>query len=133
YGADETILGGLNSFYLLVDRPEVYGLPSNPKVPGQSVLRSAFWAIFTGLLVALGVLFQFRQRTKREGEAPAEPTLPGSREGEAPAEPPSPGSAGASPSPEPPPPARREPRPPQPGSAGASPSQTTEAPPEGQS
>ena len=27
YGADETLAGGLNSFYLLVDRPRVYGLP----------------------------------------------------------------------------------------------------------
>src|SRR5256884_2830239 len=27
YGADERILGGLNSFYLLVDEPETYGLP----------------------------------------------------------------------------------------------------------
>jgi formate dehydrogenase iron-sulfur subunit len=64
YGADDKILGGLNSFYLLVDKPEVYGLPSNPKVPSKAVLGSLFWSIFTGLLVALGVLFQFRQRTK---------------------------------------------------------------------
>jgi len=27
YGADETPAGGLNAFYLLVDRPRVYGLP----------------------------------------------------------------------------------------------------------
>ncbi|MCJ7830227.1 MAG: 4Fe-4S dicluster domain-containing protein [Desulfobacterales bacterium] len=32
YGADRAMLGGLHSFYLLVDRPEVYGLPA------QSVL-----------------------------------------------------------------------------------------------
>src|SRR6266849_1517595 len=63
YGADDKILGGLNAFYLLVDKPEVYGLPSNPKVPSKAVLGSVFWSIFTGLLVALGVLFQFRQRT----------------------------------------------------------------------
>ena len=64
YGADEKVLGGLNSFYLLMDRPEVYGLPSQPKVPSASVPRSSFWSIFTGLLVALGVLFQFRERKK---------------------------------------------------------------------
>ncbi len=63
YGADDRVLGGLNSFYLLMDAPEVYGLPSNPKVPSQSLPRSIFWSIFTGLLVALGVLFQFRRRT----------------------------------------------------------------------
>src|SRR4029077_6020226 len=37
YGADENILGGLNSFYLLVDKPETYGLPSDPKVPSRMV------------------------------------------------------------------------------------------------
>src|SRR5438067_8533133 len=64
YGADDQVLGGLNSFYLLVDKPETYGLPSEPKVPSRSVRRSSFWSIFTGLLVALGVLFQFRERKK---------------------------------------------------------------------
>jgi formate dehydrogenase iron-sulfur subunit len=65
YGADDKILGGLNSFYLLVDKPEVYGLPSNPKVPSRSIAGSLFWSIFTGLMIALGVLFQFRQRVPR--------------------------------------------------------------------
>src|SRR5262249_38183277 len=55
YGADDKILGGLNSFYLLMDKPEVYGLPSDPKVPSKSVLGSLFWSFFTGLLVALGI------------------------------------------------------------------------------
>src|SRR5437588_2775528 len=64
YGADDQILGGLNSFYLLMDEPEVYGLPSHPKVPSRSVPGSTFWSAFTGLLVALGVLFRFRERTQ---------------------------------------------------------------------
>ena len=29
YGADDTLAGGLNAFYLLVDRPRVYGLPES--------------------------------------------------------------------------------------------------------
>src|SRR5262245_3405814 len=70
YGADDKVLGGLNSFYLLVDEPEVYGLPSNPKVPSKSVIGSTFWSVFTGLLVALGVLFRFRERTHREPTSP---------------------------------------------------------------
>jgi formate dehydrogenase iron-sulfur subunit len=73
YGADDKILGGLNSFYLLMDEPEVYGLPANPKVPSQLVPRSAIWSVFTGILVALGVLFSFRQRTQR-AQAPDTPT-----------------------------------------------------------
>ncbi len=50
YGADEKMLGGLNSFYLLVDKPEVYGLPPDPKMPTRNlehpvdVFRS--WAPF---------------------------------------------------------------------------------------
>ena len=39
YGDDEQVLGGLNSFYLLRDTPEVYGLPSHPSVPSRSVPR----------------------------------------------------------------------------------------------
>jgi formate dehydrogenase iron-sulfur subunit len=79
YGADESILGGLNAFYLLVDKPEVYGLPAAPKLPSRSVPISAFWGIFASILTALGVLFAFRNRTqpgadpgaKRANGAPA--------------------------------------------------------------
>src|SRR6516164_4612045 len=67
YGADDKILGGLNAFYLLVDEPEVYGLPSAPKVPTRSVPGSALWGVFASLLTALGALFVFRTRT---GTAP---------------------------------------------------------------
>jgi formate dehydrogenase iron-sulfur subunit len=93
YGADDKVLGGLNAFYLLMDEPEVYGLPSNPKVPSRSVLASTFWSIFTGLLVALGVLFRFRLRPQsspepavggQEGDSPHPSTLiphPSSEEG----------------------------------------------------
>src|SRR5262249_32623376 len=77
YGADDTILGGLNSFYLLMDKPETYGLPANPKMPSKSVLGSSFWSIFTGLLIALGVLFRFRERRPPEpGQADAAPRNP---------------------------------------------------------
>jgi formate dehydrogenase iron-sulfur subunit len=73
YGADGAILGGLNAFYLLVDEPEVYGLPSDPKVPSRADVGSTFWSIFTGLLLTLGVLFQFR---RRNGEPTATPSRP---------------------------------------------------------
>jgi formate dehydrogenase iron-sulfur subunit len=71
YGADDKILGGLNAFYLLEDKPETYGLPSNPpKLPSRSVPHSAFWSILTACLTALGVLFAFRNRGK--GNMPVE-------------------------------------------------------------
>src|SRR5207244_6211636 len=69
YGADDKVLGGLNSFYLLMDEPEVYGLPANPKVPSKTVPGSTFWSALTGLLVALGVLFRFRERTSQARSA----------------------------------------------------------------
>src|SRR5437879_5840681 len=41
YGADPGgPLGGLNSFYLLVDKPEVYGLPRHPELPTTNLAKS---------------------------------------------------------------------------------------------
>jgi len=68
YGANADILGGLNSFYLLLDEPEVYGLPSNPKVPSTTVPPSSGFSIFTALLMALAALFSFRLRRADEGD-----------------------------------------------------------------
>src|SRR5712692_257022 len=66
YGADEKVLGGLNAFYLLVDKPEVYGLPSNPKLPSRSVPLSSLWSMLTAIVTGLGLLFAFRDRTRAE-------------------------------------------------------------------
>jgi len=69
YG-DENILGGLNSFYLLVDKPQVYGLPERPQLPTKrlpaSSLMSAIGAGAVGLLALLGL------RMRREGETEAD-------------------------------------------------------------
>jgi formate dehydrogenase iron-sulfur subunit len=74
YGADEKVLGGLNAFYLLEDKPEIYGLPSRPKIPSRNVAGSALLSILFSFLAALGVLFTFRNRTRnaappQEGQA----------------------------------------------------------------
>jgi formate dehydrogenase iron-sulfur subunit len=66
YGADDKVLGGLNAFYLLVDTPETYGLPSNPKLPSRNVTLSSLWAIVAACFSGLGILFAFRERTKRQ-------------------------------------------------------------------
>jgi formate dehydrogenase iron-sulfur subunit len=68
YGADNKVLGGLNAFYLLLDAPETYGLPSRPKLPSRSVLWSALGSILAACLTALGVLFAFRSRPDRNPE-----------------------------------------------------------------
>lgn len=69
YGADDKVLGGLNSFYLLLDEPETYGLPSAPKLPSRGVPWSSLGSIMTALLTALGVLFAFRERTQSEAKS----------------------------------------------------------------
>jgi formate dehydrogenase iron-sulfur subunit len=66
YGADDKILGGLNAFYLLVDKPETYGLPSNPKMPSRSVPWSILWSGLTAIVAGLGIIFSFRNRTRVE-------------------------------------------------------------------
>ena len=62
YGSDETMLGGLNSFYLLVDKPEVYGLPPDPKLPSRNLKPSAFWSVFGAVAIAFASLVSFRNR-----------------------------------------------------------------------
>ena len=64
YGADNKVLGGLNSFYLLLDKPEVYGLPSDPKLPSRGVWLSALLSIVAAFMTSLGVLFAFRERRR---------------------------------------------------------------------
>ena len=68
YGADERMLGGLNSFFLLMDRPEVYGLPADPKMPSRTVRAGALWTALTAVVVGLAGLFSFRERGRREAD-----------------------------------------------------------------
>jgi formate dehydrogenase iron-sulfur subunit len=68
YGADEQILGGLNSFYLLVDKPEVYGLPPDPKMPTRNLASGTMFSFLGALLVGLIGVFNFRNRGAAERE-----------------------------------------------------------------
>ncbi len=70
YGHDESILGGLNSFYLLLDEPEVYGLPSNPQLPSRNVAPSA--GLSAAGAVALGLLGLVGLRKQRMDKLAAE-------------------------------------------------------------
>src|SRR6266567_1466637 len=62
YGADDTILqGGLNSFFLLLDEPEVYNLPQNPQRPARNVAPASIWTIIAaGIVGLMGIIF-FRE------------------------------------------------------------------------
>jgi len=58
YGADpEGPLGGLNAFFLLVDEPEVYGLPREPELPSARLAGSGAMSVLGGMVVGvLGLL-----------------------------------------------------------------------------
>ncbi|GAC1376034.1 MAG: 4Fe-4S dicluster domain-containing protein [Ktedonobacteraceae bacterium] len=62
YGADDTILeGGLHSFFLLLDKPEVYNLPQNPPRPSNNVAPASFWAVLAATAIGLLGVFFFKQ------------------------------------------------------------------------
>jgi formate dehydrogenase iron-sulfur subunit len=65
YGADDKMLGGLNSFFLLVDRPEVYGLPPDPKLPSRNLKSSSWISVVGAVVVGLAGLLSFRARGSR--------------------------------------------------------------------
>ena len=67
YGADEKMLGGLNSFYLLVDQPEVYGLPPDPKLPSRNLKPGSLWSALGA--VVIGVVGLISLRTRRTDDA----------------------------------------------------------------
>jgi formate dehydrogenase iron-sulfur subunit len=58
YGVDDDLLdGGLNSFFLLLDEPEVYNLPQNPQRPSNNVMPASFWTIVAaGIMGLFGIL-----------------------------------------------------------------------------
>jgi formate dehydrogenase iron-sulfur subunit len=62
YGVDDIILdGGLNSFFLLLDEPEVYNLPENPPRPSSHVVPASLWSILAAMILGvLGIIF-FRE------------------------------------------------------------------------
>jgi formate dehydrogenase iron-sulfur subunit len=60
YGKEE-IVGGLNCFFLLVDEPEVYGLPSKPELPSKNVAEGFGLSALTAALVAAGSVVAFRK------------------------------------------------------------------------
>ncbi len=59
YGVDDNILeGGLNSFFLLLDEPEVYNLPQNPPRPSNNVVPASLWTIVAAAILSLfGIIF----------------------------------------------------------------------------
>jgi formate dehydrogenase iron-sulfur subunit len=71
YGADEAVYGGLNAFFLLMDKPETYQLPTaaNAVLPSRNNARGYLTTLVTGALAVLGGLIALRRRRER----PADP------------------------------------------------------------
>jgi formate dehydrogenase iron-sulfur subunit len=62
YGADESILqGGLHSFFLLLDEPEVYNLPKDPPRPSNNVVPASLWAVITAIFIGIMSIIFFRK------------------------------------------------------------------------
>jgi formate dehydrogenase iron-sulfur subunit len=73
YGRDDKVYGGLNAFFLLMDKPEAYGLPNeqNAVLPRRNNRSSYFGIVATAVLGMLAGLVAFRERgeTRRAEEA----------------------------------------------------------------
>lgn len=55
-------LGGLNAFFLLVDKPATYGLPDKPQLPSRNVVPSSIFAVVGAAVMGLVGLINFRRR-----------------------------------------------------------------------
>ena len=64
YGRDDAVYGGLNAFFLLMDRPETYGLPNaqNAQLPSRNDAGGYIGALITAVLAVIGGLVAFRRR-----------------------------------------------------------------------
>ena len=71
--------GGLNAFFLLVDKPEVYGLPSDPKMPTRSLKSSSWFSVVGAVMVGLLGMISFRNRVVSRPESSDAPGPDGER------------------------------------------------------
>jgi formate dehydrogenase iron-sulfur subunit len=73
YGADDSVYGGLNAFFLLMDKPEAYKLPNaaNAVLPRRNNARGYLATLVTAAVAVVGGLIALRRR--RESAPPPEP------------------------------------------------------------
>jgi len=74
YGADDTVYGGLNAFFLLMDKPEAYKLPNakNAVLPGRNNVGGYLGWLVTAVLGVLAAVIARRERNRGDGAEPTE-------------------------------------------------------------
>jgi formate dehydrogenase iron-sulfur subunit len=75
YGHDDKVYGGLNAFFLLMDKPETYNLPSveSAVLPQRNNVGGYLGILVTAILGVLGAVIALRNRgVAAAGPAPAE-------------------------------------------------------------
>ena len=68
YGADDKVYGGLNAFFLLMDKPEAYHLPNeaNAVLPSRNNARGYLATLVTAVVGVIGGLIALRRRREPE-------------------------------------------------------------------
>jgi formate dehydrogenase iron-sulfur subunit len=84
YGRDEEVYGGLNAFFLLMDKPEAYRLPNtaNAVLPGRNNAGGWLTGAVTAVLGVLGGLIALRRRQVSPQEPLPKETPPEAEAGE---------------------------------------------------
>ncbi|HZB32694.1 MAG TPA: 4Fe-4S dicluster domain-containing protein [Streptosporangiaceae bacterium] len=82
YGADDAVYGGLNAFFLLMDEPEKYRLPSadDAVLPSRNNLGGYLTLLGTAVLGVLGGLVAIRRRREPKPAVEAGPAGPAEAE-----------------------------------------------------
>ena len=77
YGHDDSVYGGLNAFFLLMDEPEAYRMPNaaNAVLPSRNNERGYLATLVTAALAVVGGLIALRRRREPVPE-PAPPAPP---------------------------------------------------------
>jgi len=67
YGRDNSVYGGLNAFFLLMDKPETYKLPAGPvdALPSRNNVGGYLGALVTAIVAVAAGLVAFRRRAER--------------------------------------------------------------------
>jgi formate dehydrogenase iron-sulfur subunit len=79
YGEDDSVYGGLNAFFLLMDEPEAYKLPNkeNAVLPSRNNAGGYLATLATAVLGVIGGLIALRRRKEPAPATPAPETSAG--------------------------------------------------------